>query len=193
MRTAGDVRIHTPLNNNLPGRTWQEAGDVLKFGDHTGAMNTAATELADCPPNLPAHSMPDQQLSGPTTSSRCQPARLIRPETWGCPWSHASARTLNRHRFETASVLEDDVVTMSKRYPPEVREKAVRLALARLDEYGSPYAAAKAIGPNVEFALMEWTDWYNNARLHSRLGYLPSAECETVYYSQQPPRRPALV
>jgi transposase len=35
---------------------------------------------------------------------------------------------------------------MSKRYPPEVRDKAVRLALERLDEYGSAYAAARAIG-----------------------------------------------
>ncbi|WP_225732373.1 MULTISPECIES: hypothetical protein [unclassified Nocardia] len=39
---------------------------------------------------------------------------------------------------------------MSKRYPPEVREKAVRLVLEHLDEYESPYAAAKAIGPMVD-------------------------------------------
>ncbi|MEU6646736.1 hypothetical protein ABZ863_29915 [Saccharomonospora sp. NPDC046836] len=39
---------------------------------------------------------------------------------------------------------------MSKRYPPEVREKAVRLVLERLDEFESPYAAAKAIGPLVD-------------------------------------------
>lgn len=39
---------------------------------------------------------------------------------------------------------------MSKRYPPEVREKALRLALERLDEYGSAYAAAHAIGPMVD-------------------------------------------
>jgi transposase len=42
------------------------------------------------------------------------------------------------------------VLVMSKRYPPEVREKAVRLALERLDEYGSAYAAARAIGPMVD-------------------------------------------
>jgi transposase len=42
------------------------------------------------------------------------------------------------------------VTIMSKRYPPEVREKAVRLALERLDEYGSAYAAAWAIGPLVD-------------------------------------------
>lgn len=46
---------------------------------------------------------------------------------------------------------------------------------------------------DVEYALMEWVDWYNNARLHSRLGYLTPAEYETAYYAQQPPRRPAMV
>jgi transposase len=42
------------------------------------------------------------------------------------------------------------MVTMAKRYPPEVREKAVRLALDRLDEYVSAYAAAHVIGPMVD-------------------------------------------
>ncbi|MEU6559459.1 IS3 family transposase [Nocardia nova] len=45
----------------------------------------------------------------------------------------------------------------------------------------------------VEFALMEWCDWYNNSRLHSRLDYLTPAEYEAAYYSRQSPRRPALV
>ncbi|MEV0030223.1 integrase core domain-containing protein [Nocardia sp. NPDC050793] len=45
----------------------------------------------------------------------------------------------------------------------------------------------------VEFALMEWCGWYNNDRLHSWLDYLTPAEYEAAYYSQQLPRRPALV
>ncbi|WP_438803449.1 IS3 family transposase [Nocardia brevicatena] len=45
----------------------------------------------------------------------------------------------------------------------------------------------------VEYALMEWCDWYNNARLHSRPDYLTPAEYEAAYHAQQPPRRPALV
>lgn len=45
----------------------------------------------------------------------------------------------------------------------------------------------------VEFALMEWVDWYNNGRLHSLLDYLTPAEYESAYYAQQQPRRPALV
>ncbi|MFJ1455026.1 hypothetical protein [Nocardia sp. N2S4-5] len=48
---------------------------------------------------------------------------------------------------------------MSKRYPPEVREKALRLALDHLDEYPSAYAAAQAIGPMVDVhpeSLRQW-------------------------------------
>ncbi|WP_368854132.1 integrase core domain-containing protein [Nocardia nova] len=37
----------------------------------------------------------------------------------------------------------------------------------------------------VEFALMEWRDRYNNSHLHSLLDYLTPAECEAAYYSQQ--------
>ena len=55
------------------------------------------------------------------------------------------------------------VVIMSKRYPPEVREKAVRLALERLAEYESPYAAAKAIGPMVDVHYETLRVWIKKA------------------------------
>ena len=35
----------------------------------------------------------------------------------------------------------------------------------------------------VEFATLEWVDWYNNRRLHSSLGYLSPAEYETAHYA----------
>lgn len=40
------MRMHTPLNQTGT-RTWSEAGDLLDFNDHTGAMNTSAAELAN--------------------------------------------------------------------------------------------------------------------------------------------------
>jgi len=52
---------------------------------------------------------------------------------------------------------------MSKRYPPEVREKAVRLALEHLDEYESPYAAAQAIGPMVDVHYETLRVWIKKA------------------------------
>ena len=38
---------------------------------------------------------------------------------------------------------------MSKHYPIEQRERAVKMVLDHLDEYRSVYAAAQAIGPKV--------------------------------------------
>jgi len=37
----------------------------------------------------------------------------------------------------------------------------------------------------VEMATLEWVAWFNNKRLHSSIGYIPPAEAEENYYSQQ--------
>jgi putative transposase len=36
----------------------------------------------------------------------------------------------------------------------------------------------------VEFAVLEWVDWYNNRRLMESIGYVPPAEREQAYYQQ---------
>jgi transposase InsO family protein len=38
----------------------------------------------------------------------------------------------------------------------------------------------------VEIATMTWVDWYNNKRIYKRLGDMPPARFEEMYYSQQP-------
>ena len=38
---------------------------------------------------------------------------------------------------------------MPNRYPAEQRERATRMALDRLDEYGSAWAVAQALGPKL--------------------------------------------
>jgi putative transposase len=50
---------------------------------------------------------------------------------------------------------------------------------------GSPFLA----GPlrtidHVEYATMEWVDWFNNLRLQSQLDYVPPDEHEAAYYAQ---------
>ena len=37
----------------------------------------------------------------------------------------------------------------------------------------------------VEFATLEWVDWFNNRRLLEPIGNVPPAEFEDVYYSTQ--------
>lgn len=37
----------------------------------------------------------------------------------------------------------------------------------------------------VEYATMEWVNWYNNKRLLESIGYIPPVEYERMYYSNQ--------
>jgi putative transposase len=43
----------------------------------------------------------------------------------------------------------------------------------------------------VEYATMEWVDWYNNRRLQSQLNYIPPDEYEAAYYAQTQTSQPA--
>ncbi len=36
----------------------------------------------------------------------------------------------------------------------------------------------------VEYATLEWLDWFNNQRLLEPIGYIPPAEAEAAYYTQ---------
>jgi putative transposase len=36
----------------------------------------------------------------------------------------------------------------------------------------------------VEFATLEWVDWFNNRRLLEPIGNIPPAEAEAAYYAQ---------
>jgi transposase InsO family protein len=38
----------------------------------------------------------------------------------------------------------------------------------------------------VEFATLEWVDWFNHRRLLEPIGYVPPAEYEARYYEQAP-------
>ena len=40
---------------------------------------------------------------------------------------------------------------------------------------------------DVEYATLDYVDWFNNRRLHGELGMVPPAEFETRYYAEQQP------
>ena len=40
---------------------------------------------------------------------------------------------------------------------------------------------------DVEFATLEYLDWFNQRRLHSELGMLPPAEFEADHYHEETP------
>ena len=42
---------------------------------------------------------------------------------------------------------------------------------------------------DVEYATLEYVDWFNHRRLHGELGMRPPAECEAAYNQQPAPIR----
>jgi transposase InsO family protein len=85
------------------------------------------------------------------------------------------------HRNTTLSCLQRGVESLSRRLP------AQRLAWPCV-EAGShrrgPWRSLEA----VEFATLEWVDWFNNRRLLEPIGNIPPAEAEALYYAAQDSR-----
>jgi putative transposase len=44
---------------------------------------------------------------------------------------------------------------------------------------------------DVEYATLEWVDWFNHRRLLEPIGHVPPAEFEVAYWRREPPRRAA--
>ena len=45
---------------------------------------------------------------------------------------------------------------------------------------------------DVEFATLEYLDWFNQRRLHSELGLIPPAEFEAAHYHEETPALPTV-
>jgi transposase InsO family protein len=56
---------------------------------------------------------------------------------------------------------------------------------ASIGGFGDAYnnALAETTIDDVEYATMEWVDWYTNRRLHSQLNYIPPDEYEAAHYA----------
>jgi transposase len=54
---------------------------------------------------------------------------------------------------------------MPNRYPAEQRERATRMALERLDEYGSAWAVARALGPKLGVGAETLRKWVLQAQV----------------------------
>ena len=60
---------------------------------------------------------------------------------------------------------------MSKHYPAEQRERAVKMVLDHLDEYSSVYTACQAIGPKLGVGPESLRQWTKQAQIDG--GRLP--------------------
>jgi len=76
--------------------------------------------------------------------------------------------------------IEPSVGTVGDSYDNALAASAIGLYKTEVIRRLGPWKHLEA----VEFATLEWVDWYNHRRLHETLGYVPPAEAELAYYHQ---------
>ncbi|MFT2816895.1 transposase [Leifsonia sp. A12D58] len=64
---------------------------------------------------------------------------------------------------------------MPKKFPPEVRERAIRMTLDQLDEYYSVSAAARAVTPKLNVGVETLRRWVLQAQIDAGVKASPSS------------------
>src|SRR6195952_2910982 len=164
--------------------------------------NAAPTKT---PTGCCANTFPKAPTSARTTPRRLPPWR--RPSTPGperhLPGKHPQRRLTSCSDRRTNRVLRrllESAQYLSIRYSERLLEAGIKPSVGSV---GNSYdnALAETInglfkaevihrrGPwrsveTVEFATLEWVDWFNNRRLLEPIGNIPPAEAEARYYAQ---------
>jgi putative transposase len=76
--------------------------------------------------------------------------------------------------------IEPSVGSIGDSYDNALAETINGLYKAEVIHRRGPWRSFAA----VEFATLEWVDWFNNRRLLEPIGHLPPAEAEATYYAQ---------
>jgi transposase InsO family protein len=77
--------------------------------------------------------------------------------------------------------IESSVGSVGDSYDNALAESVIGLYKTEVIRRRGPWRDLEA----VEFATLEWVDWFNNRRLLGPLGYVPPAEYEESYYRRQ--------
>jgi transposase InsO family protein len=81
-------------------------------------------------------------------------------------------------RLEEAGI-ETSVGSRGDSYDNGLAESVIGLYKTEVIRHEGPWKGLE----EVEFATLEWVDWFNNVRLLEPLGYVPPAEFEETYYA----------
>jgi putative transposase len=79
-----------------------------------------------------------------------------------------------------AAGIEPSVGSVGDSYDNALAETINGLYKAEVIHRRGPWRSFEA----VEFATLEWVDWFNNRRLLAPIGHIPPAEAEAAYYAQ---------
>jgi transposase InsO family protein len=77
--------------------------------------------------------------------------------------------------------IESSVGSVGDSYDNALAESVIGLYKTEVIRARGPWRGIEA----VEFATLEWVDWFNHRRLLEPLGYVPPAEYEEAYYRRQ--------
>jgi transposase InsO family protein len=77
--------------------------------------------------------------------------------------------------------LEPSVGSVGDSYDNALAETVIGLFKTEVIRRCGPWRNAE----EVEYAVLEWVDWYNNRRLLGSIGYIPPAELEKAYHQRQ--------
>jgi hypothetical protein len=76
--------------------------------------------------------------------------------------------------------IEPSVGSRGDSYDNALAESVIGLFKTEVIQRKGPWRHLEA----VEFATLDWVDWFNTRRLLEPIGYVPPAEYETQYYAQ---------
>jgi transposase InsO family protein len=76
--------------------------------------------------------------------------------------------------------IEPSVGSVGASYDNALAETVIGLFKTEVIHRRGPWRSFET----VEFATLEWVDWFNNRRLLETIGNVPPAEAEIAYYAQ---------
>ena len=76
--------------------------------------------------------------------------------------------------------IELSVGSRGDAYDNALAESVIGLFKTEVIRRCGPWRSLEA----VEFATLDWVDWFHHRRLLEPIGYVPPAECEARYYEQ---------
>ena len=79
--------------------------------------------------------------------------------------------------------IEPSVGSVGDSYDNALAETVIGLSKTEVIRRRGPWRSLEA----VEYATLDWVDWYNNRRLLEPIGNMPPAEAEARYYAQLEP------
>jgi putative transposase len=77
--------------------------------------------------------------------------------------------------------IEPSVGSVGDSYDNALAETVIGLYKTEVINRRGPWRSLES----VEFAALEWVDWFNNRRLLEPIGHIPPAEYEEAYYESQ--------